>query len=68
MLKMFKMRIMAMRMVLMMFNMIKMFKRRGIHNIYTIDHIDSKVKDEKRRKGPDKKIGQICCHNKKTNV
>ena len=34
MLKMFKMRIMAMRMVLMMFNMIKMFKRRGIHNIY----------------------------------
>ena len=65
MLKMFKMRIMAMRMVLMMFNMIKMFKRRGIHNIYTIDDIDSKVKDEKRRKGPDKKIGQICCHNKK---
>ena len=52
----------------MMFNMIQMFKRRGIHNIYTIDDIDSKVKDEKRRKGPDKKIGQICCHNKKTNV
>ena len=65
MLKMFKMRIMVMRMVIMMFNMIKMFKRRGIHNIYTIDDIDSKVKDEKRRKGPDKKIGQICCHNKK---
>ena len=36
--------------------------------MHAIDDIDSKVKDEKRRKGPNKKMGQICCHNKKNNV
>lgn len=35
---------------------IKMFTRRGInikHYIYKIDDMDRRVKDEKRRKGPD---------------
>ena len=49
---------------------IKMFTRRGInikHYIYKIDDMDRRVKDEKRRKGPDSDK-KISLSPKKTNL